>query len=176
MFLIPPRKAACTCNVDNICLLCILWWYSCAIICISLYSCLDKKTSAEASPAHNIQGWVMEFPRGGGGCSAKKYIPLLGWQRKTPTLSGTNFAKPYPYWHKIWTEIHTLTGTKNPNLSGTLLENPTLCGNGIGQNGTLAVLAYAYCRQWEYPPGGIPWYLPTSVGRCLQIVTPKCFV
>ncbi len=22
----------------------------------------------------------------------------------------------------------------------------------IGQNGALAVLAYAYCHQWEYPP------------------------
>ena len=53
---------------------------------------------------------VLEIP---GGCSAKKYIPLLGRQRKTPTLSGTEFAKPYPYWHKIWAQIHTLTGT-NP--------------------------------------------------------------
>ncbi len=48
---------------------------------------------------------------GGGGCSAKKYIPLLGRQRETPTLSGTKFAKSYPYWHKIWAQIHTLTGT-----------------------------------------------------------------
>ena len=29
---------------------------------------------------------------------------------------------------------------------------PTLCGTEIGQNGTLAVLAYAYYRQWECPP------------------------
>ena len=33
-----------------------------------------------------------------------------------------------------------------------LLENPTLCGTEIGQNGTLPVLAYMYCRQWECPP------------------------
>ena len=56
--------------------------------------------------------------------------------------------KPYPIWHTF--------GVQNPTLSGTLLENPTLCGTEIGQNGTLAVLAYAYCRQWECPaPPGL---------------------
>ncbi len=79
----------------------------------------------------------------GGGCSAKRYIPLLGWQCETPTLTGTTFPNPYPYWHKIW----------DPTLSGTLLANPTLCGTEIGQNGTLDILAYMYCRPWEYPPG-----------------------
>ena len=53
--------------------------------------------------------------------------------------------KLYPLWHTF--------GVQDPTLSGTLLETPTLCGTEIGQNGTLAVLAYAYCRQWEYPPG-----------------------
>ena len=68
-------------------------------------------------------------------------------------LIGTNFdilhsplhnhwKKPYPFWHTF--------GVQNPTLSGTLLENPTLCGTEIGQNG---VLAYAHCRQWECPPG-----------------------
>ncbi len=35
-------------------------------------------------------------PGGGGGmgCSTKKYTPLLEWQRETPTLNGTKFAKP----------------------------------------------------------------------------------
>ncbi len=46
--------------------------------------------------------------RGGGEC-----IPLLGRHRETPTLTGTKYVKPYPYWHKIWAQIHTLTGT-NP--------------------------------------------------------------
>ena len=41
---------------------------------------------------------------------------------------------------------------QNPTLSDTLLENPTLCGTEVGQNGTLAILAYAYCHQWEFPP------------------------
>ncbi len=54
--------------------------------------------------------------------------------------------KPYPLWQ--------IFGVQNPIFSGTLLENPTLCGTEIGQNGTLAILAYAYCRQQEYPP---PW-------------------
>ncbi len=56
-------------------------------------------------------------------------------------------GKPYPLWHTF--------GVQNPTLSGTLLENPTLCGTDIGQNGTLAVLEYAHCRQWECPPGGL---------------------
>ncbi len=53
--------------------------------------------------------------------------------------------KPYRLWHTF--------GVQNPTLTGTFLENTTLCGTEIGQNGTLAVLAYAYCRQWECPPG-----------------------
>ena len=53
--------------------------------------------------------------------------------------------KPYPLRHTL--------GVQNPTLTGTLLENLTLCGTEIGQNGTLAVLAYACCRQWECPPG-----------------------
>ncbi len=45
---------------------------------------------------------------------------------------------------------HTLPSTH----SKPLLENPTLCGIEIGQNGTLVILAYAHCRQWECPPLG----------------------
>ncbi len=48
-----------------------------------------------------------------GGCSAKKYIPLLGWQCETTTLSCTKYAKPYLCWQKILAKIHTLPGT-NP--------------------------------------------------------------
>ena len=59
-------------------------------------------------------------------------------------------------WHNHW-KNHNLPGTnlvfKNPTFSGTLLENPTLCGTEVGQNGTLGVLAYEYCRQWECPHG-----------------------
>ncbi len=40
-------------------------------------------------------------------------MPLLGWHHETPTLTGTKFAKPYPYRHKNWAQIHTLTDT-NP--------------------------------------------------------------
>ncbi len=40
---------------------------------------------------------------------------------------------PYPLWHTF--------GVQNPTLPDTLLENPTLCGTEIGQNGPLAVLA-----------------------------------
>ncbi len=144
--------------------------------------------------------WCVEIVSQGGH-SPGKCIPLLGRHRETPTLTGTNFAKPYPYWHNILAQIYTLTGTNiqkmyplwykycwkvvnwykcwrsapkirplslenhwknhtlsphiwcpNPSLSGTLHENPTLCGSDIGQNGTLAILAYVYCRQWECPP------------------------
>ncbi len=55
--------------------------------------------------------------------------------------------KPYPLWHTF--------GVQDSTLSGTLLENPTLCGTEIGQNGTLAVLAYVYRHQWEHPPRGV---------------------
>ena len=68
-----------------------------------------------------------------GGCSAKKYIPLLGRpgrQRETPTLSGTKFVKPYPYWHKFWTQIHTITGTNPqkmvPSVAQLVLKNGLL--------------------------------------------------
>ena len=59
----------------------------------------------------------------GGGCSAKKYIPMLGQQRKAPTISGMKFALPLPSLAHIWFQ--------NPTLSGTFLENPTLCGTEI---------------------------------------------
>ena len=41
---------------------------------------------------------------------------------------------------------------RQATISGTLLDNRTLCGTEIGQNGTLDILAYAYCPQWECPP------------------------
>ncbi len=75
---------------------------------------------------------------------APKIRPILSnfWHS---TLSlAQQLEKPYPFWHTF--------AVQNPILSGTLLENPTLCGTEVGQNGTLAVLAYAYCRQWECPP------------------------
>ncbi len=50
-----------------------------------------------------------------------------------------------------------------PVLSGTLLENPTLCGTEISQNGTLAVRAYAYCHQWECPPPRCSWMLDETL-------------
>ncbi len=59
------------------------------------------------------------------------------------TPGRTVLRNPYPHWHKI---------CENHTLSGILIENPTLCGTEIGQNGTLAVLAYAHFRQWECPP------------------------
>ncbi len=57
-----------------------------------------------------------------GGWSPGKRIPLLGRHRETPTLTGTKFAKPYPYWHKIWAQIHILTGT-NPQKEYHLWHN-----------------------------------------------------
>ncbi len=72
------------------------------------------------------------------------------------------FTYPFcQFWHTF--------GVQNPTLSGTLVENPTLCGNEVGQNGTLAVLAYAYCRQWECPPP--PGQNPTLAGTLLEIPT-----
>ncbi len=32
--------------------------------------------------------------------SAKKYVPRLGGHCEPPTLIGTKFQKPYPYWQK----------------------------------------------------------------------------
>ncbi len=93
----------------------------------------------------------------------------LGRQLGTPSLSGTKFAGPYPYRHKIWDQIHTLTGTNpqkgyplwhnwcskmvhwhnywhvapKPTLSGTLLENPTLCGTAVNGMTPLPRVAYS---------------------------------
>ncbi len=54
-----------------------------------------------------------------------------------------------------WKNYHNIAINKNyPTLSATFLENPTLCGTEVGQNGTLAVLVYVDCRQWESPPPG----------------------
>ena len=61
-----------------------------------------------------------------------KFCTLPG---TTSALPGTTSAKAIPSVAHIWCSRH-------PTLSGTLVENPTLCGTEIGQNGTLAVLAY----------------------------------
>ncbi len=61
---------------------------------------------------------------GAGGWSPRKCIPLQGRHHKSPTLSGIKFAKPY--WHKIWAQIHTLTGTNSqrvPFLAQLLLKS-----------------------------------------------------
>ncbi len=42
--------------------------------------------------------------------STKKYVPLLWREHETPTLTGTKYEKPYPYWHKTQAQIHTLIG------------------------------------------------------------------
>ncbi len=51
----------------------------------------------------------------------------VAWKMYTPARTAPR--NPYPHWRK----------------------NPTLCGTEVVQNGTLAVLAYVYCRQWECP-------------------------
>ncbi len=58
---------------------------------------------------------ISNFTRGGG-WSPRKWIPLLGWHCETPTLTGTKFAKPYPYWYKIRAQIHTFTGTTGKTI------------------------------------------------------------
>ncbi len=57
--------------------------------------------------------------RGGGVLTQKMYTPARTSPRNLPSLA---------------------QNLQNPTLSGTLLETPTLCGTGIGQNGTLATL------------------------------------
>ncbi len=86
--------------------------------------------------------WCHVISNGRGAVGQKVYTPT----RTAPRNS-------YPQWHKISKTLPC----QNPTLSGTLLENPTLCGTEIGQNGTLAILAYAYCRQWKCPPPG-KWF------------------
>ena len=73
-----------------------------------------------------------------GGWSLGKCKPLLGRQHETPTHSSTQIGpksipllaqihkKGYPLWHTF--------GVQNPTPSGTLLENPTLCGTEISEN------------------------------------------
>ncbi len=55
--------------------------------------------------------------RGGGGGELvqKMHNPARKLPRN-PTLIGTKFLNPYPYWHKIWAKIGTLTGTKPAKL------------------------------------------------------------
>ena len=66
------------------------------------------------------------FTPEGGGRQPRNCIPLLGRQRETPTLSGTNCPRPYPQQNKIWSEIHTLPGTnlqKKVPKSGLLVQS-----------------------------------------------------
>ncbi len=83
--------------------------------------------------------------------------------------------KPYPLWHTF--------DPQNRTLSGTLPENPTLSATEIGQNGTLAVLAYAYCRQWECPTRGFQscysaspngWHSFWNLCECHSILKRNC--
>ncbi len=73
--------------------------------------------------------------------------------------------KPYPLWHTYG--VQNLTRI----ISGTLLETPALCGTGISQIGTLAVLAYVYCHQWESTPP--PWH---DRNKWLEYVEEKIFI
>ena len=68
------------------------------------------------------------------------------WSLHGVLLAQNLGPNPYPYWHKF--------DVKNPTLSGTLLENTILCGTEIGQNGTLAILAYTLPSMRVPPP---PW-------------------
>ncbi len=85
---------------------------------------IDDKSGVRFEKHPMVAVVLSKLNSGGGGAVARKMY--------TPARMATR--NPYPHWHKI-------------------CENPTLCGTEVGQNGTLAVLAYAYCRQWECPPG-----------------------
>ena len=86
----------------------------------------------------------------------RKCIALLGRRHETPTLSGTKFAKPYPYWHKIWAQIHTLTGTNVQkrvpfvtqllSKSGLLVQ---LLALRAGNSANLVQFFFTFCT----PPG-----------------------
>ncbi len=91
--------------------------------------------------------------------------PIL-WNFLHSTLSlGTTTGKTIPFLAHNW--------CSNPTLSGTLLEYPTLCGTEVGQNGTLAILAYVYCHQFAKSEilffrhasiiGGAPTILPIMI-------------
>ncbi len=85
---------------------------------------------------HNVSLSVCLSPRGGGSLEKENVYPcLLGRQHETPTLTGTKFAKPYPYWHKIWAQIQTLAGThpqKKGTLCGTTIVEKWLIGTIVG--------------------------------------------
>ncbi len=64
--------------------------------------------------------------------------------------------KPYPIWQSLWLEkpypIWHRFGVQNPTLSGTLLENPILCGTGIGQKGNPRHPSISVMLSMEGPP------------------------
>ncbi len=60
-----------------------------------------------------------------GGWSPGKCIPLPGRHRKTPTLTGTEFTKPYPYWQRF--------GPESIPLLAQIHKKDTLCGTTIAE-------------------------------------------
>ncbi len=97
---------------------------------IDLQNGLWKNSHRMANKEYSFQAWVWQLGFGlkpmmqysamhhlcrnlaqgwGVRCSSGKCIPLLGRHHETPTHSSTKFAKPYPYWHKVWAQIHNLT-------------------------------------------------------------------
>ena len=64
------------------------------------------------------------------GSRGESYTPARTAPWNPYPFSGTKFAKPYPYWHKIWAKIHTLTGTNSqkrvPFVAQLLLKSGSL--------------------------------------------------
>ncbi len=83
----------------------------------------------------------------GGGTYSEKGIPLLRQHCDTHTLSCTKPRNPYPYWHTIWAEIHTLNGTKGiksvPYVA-QLDENIVKLKKNIWHSKTLSFLAHNF--------------------------------
>ena len=90
----------------------------------------------------NVVKWLFQF-RGGGGAKqpesvyprwdgAPKPLPLLAQSFRTPTL------EVLPHSQSLFV-----------TLSGHIASKPTLNGTEMCQKGTLAILSYAYCHQWQ---------------------------
>ena len=115
--------------------------------------------------------------------STKKYQKVVYWYNCWCTRENFGQFSAIFYilhspWHKNW-ENHTLYGThlvfKTLPLVAPCLKNHTLCGTEIGQNGTLAVLAYAYCNQWECPPPPGNFLCTDTMALTVTLYTPKQF-
>ena len=86
-------------------------------------------------------------PPGGDACLENVYTCQDDNVKPLPSVA-QEFAKPCPYWHKIWAQIHTLTGTnpKKGTLYGTNVVQKWFIGKIVGQ---FSAIFYIFHSLWH---------------------------